>query len=181
MSDSRISRERADASAGLQVAYDDVAPLTEDDPTGSAIALLGLPLVFGGNVSAILLITLFKRHRVVRVVGGLLTAAVGGVATTYFLQEILHVVDGRFWLTAAALGLGIAAINVLLLALHNLFGMAGIGQFLPIGAAGTAVRSAAFFDGAGTAFLVLGCWALAGAVVASIAFRAKKAAPTVAA
>ncbi len=41
------------------------------------------------------------------------------------------------------------------------------GQFLPVGAAGTVVRSAAFFDGngAGRAVLVLVCWIAAGALL----------------
>ncbi|NLU83591.1 ABC transporter permease [Rhodococcus sp. HNM0569] len=51
-----------------------------------------------------------------------------------------------------------------------------IGQFLPIGAAGTAIRSAAFFDGgAGRAVVVLAVWAAAGiALVGISAVRASR-------
>jgi hypothetical protein len=194
--------------AGQTVTYEDVAPLTEEDPTGSAIASLGLPLAFGGNVSAILLLTLLKNHPRLRLVGALAMSATGGIATIAVLQHGFHVIAGDFWLSAAALSLGIAAICLLLQALHNLAGMVGlgvagvlllfvanplaglatgpwwlpapwgqIGQLLPIGAAGTAVRSAAFFDGAGSgqAFLVLGCWALAGFVVSALVTRRRGA------
>ncbi|KQB87070.1 ABC transporter permease [Corynebacterium lowii] len=182
-------------STEQQVSYDDVAPLTEDDPTGSSIATLGLPLVFGGNVSAILLISLFKNSPRLRVLGGLAIAIIGGFAVTAVMQYSLHVIDGNFLLTAAVLSLGIASISMTLQGLHNLAGMAGIGvagvillffsnplsglatgaawlpspwgligQLMPIGAAGTAIRSAAFFDGAGMTFslTVLIAWTLAG-------------------
>src|SRR5699024_8237358 len=77
---------------GQTVTYEDVAPLTEEDPTGSAIAVLGLPLVFGGNVSAILLITLLKSHPRLRLIGGLLMSITGGVATAAVMQYGLGVV-----------------------------------------------------------------------------------------
>lgn len=200
-------------AAGQTVSYEDIAPLTEEDPTGAAIAVLGLPLVFGGNVSAILLITLLKKYPRLRLVGGVLLSITGGVATAAVMQYGFGVLDGNFALTAAALSLGIAAVCMTLQGLHNLWGMAGlgvagvillffanplgglatgpwwlpapwgaIGQALPIGAAGTAVRSAAFFDGAGgsTAFLVLGIWAVIGFLLSTFISRHKsrKAAAT---
>lgn len=47
------------------------------------------------------------------------------------------------------------------------------GQFLPVGAAGTAIRSAAYFDGAGAtwAWVVLASWALCGLALAAFATR----------
>ncbi|MGV0746211.1 ABC transporter permease [Mycolicibacterium sp. XJ870] len=46
-------------------------------------------------------------------------------------------------------------------------GWGQLGQLLPQGASATLLRSAAYFDGAGsaTAIIVLGCWALAGAIM----------------
>jgi hypothetical protein len=43
-------------------------------------------------------------------------------------------------------------------------GWGALGQLLPPGAAGTALRSVSFFDGAGAGrpFVVLSCWLLAG-------------------
>lgn len=48
-----------------------------------------------------------------------------------------------------------------------------LGQFLPIGAAGTAIRSAAYFGGAGAtqAWIVLACWALAGLAIGLVSNR----------
>ncbi|KQB84529.1 hypothetical protein [Corynebacterium oculi] len=191
---------------GNSVEYRDVAPFPEEDPTGSAIATLGLPVVFGGNVSAMLLIFLLKGYPRLSILGGILLSITGGISTAAVLQYGFHVLDGDFILTAAALSLGIAAICMTLQGLHNLAGMTGIGiagilllflanplaglatgpdwlpapwgeigQLLPIGAAGTAIRSAAYFDGAGsgTAFLVLSCWTLAGFLMAAFVSRHK--------
>lgn len=48
-----------------------------------------------------------------------------------------------------------------------------IGQYLPVGAAGTLIRSTAFFGGAGAgrALVVLVCWALAGLVLSLVPTR----------
>jgi hypothetical protein len=50
-------------------------------------------------------------------------------------------------------------------------GWGSLGQFLPPGAAGTALRSVSFFDGAGSgrSFLVLGCWLVLGLVLCGLA------------
>ncbi|MFT4263800.1 MAG: hypothetical protein QM572_10505 [Nocardioides sp.] len=55
-----------------------------------------------------------------------------------------------------------------------------IGQLLPVGAAGTAIRSVAFFDGAGSAhgLIVLSCWVVAGLALAALS--ARRAAPVAA-
>lgn len=75
-------------------------------------------------------------------------------------------------------GLGIGAVFVMFLS-NPLSGMqtgpdwlpspwGAIGQFLPLGAAGSALRSVGFFDGAGWGIhgLVLACWALLGIALA---------------
>lgn len=197
-------------STGQNVVYEEVAPLTEKDPTGSSIATLGLPLIFGGNVSAILLITMFKKHPLLRIFGGLAIALIGGYAVTAAMQYGFDVLSGNFWLTGLMLSLGIAAISMTLQGLYNLAGMAGvgvaavillffsnplsglatgaawlpkpwglIGQLMPIGAAGTAIRSSAFFDGAGMTFSVwvLVVWTVIGICLAAFfGKRQKKAA-----
>jgi hypothetical protein len=49
-------------------------------------------------------------------------------------------------------------------------GWGTLGQLLPPGAAGTALRSVSFFDGAGAArpLAVLGCWLLAGLLLCGV-------------
>jgi hypothetical protein len=177
------------------VTYEDVVPLTADDPTGAGLNALALPLVFGGLASAIALVTLFKRSRTLRVVGSLAFAALAGIAATAVLQYWFGTIDGPFWATAGVVSLGIAAISLTILGLESLLGYPGfalgavvmvfianplsgmatgalwlptpwgaIGQLLPVGAAGTTIRSVAFFDGngSGPALLVLEVWVLAG-------------------
>jgi hypothetical protein len=98
---------------------------------------------------------------------GVLALAIAASATVLLgLQRLLGY---------AGLGLGAA---VLLLLGNPLSGLNGapellpqgwgeLGQLLPPGAAGTALRSAAFFDGAGAgqALVVLGCWLGVGIVL----------------
>ena len=192
------------AAEGLAVTYTDVVPLTGDDPTGAGIAALALPLAIGGTISAVLLTTLSRRRRALRVAGSVAFSALTGLATTAILQYWLGAVDGTYWGTAAGVGLGIAAISLTVLGLESLLGYAGIaigaltmvfvanplsalatgpgwlpqpwgdiGQLLPIGAAGTVIRSAAFFGGAGSqrALLVLGAWILLGLVLLLVSRR----------
>lgn len=191
-------------AAGQTVTYDDVAPMPADDPTGVTIASLALPLAFGGNVSAVLLMSLLKDNPRLRLLGSILMSITSGLAITALLQFGFHTIDGDFWMTAGALSLGIVSISLALIGSKDLFGFAGmgvvgflllfvsnplsglatgaawlpapwgaIGQLLPIGAAGTAMRSAVFFDGAGAghAVVVLTCWAVAGLVMSALGAR----------
>ena len=84
-------------------------------------------------------------------------------------------------------GLGLGAVTMLFIS-NPLSGMAtgmhwlpspwgAIGQYLPLGAAGTAIRSSAFFDGAGmtNSVIVLLCWIIAGITLAAAgAWRARR-------
>ncbi len=186
------------AATGRPVTYVDLAPLTADDPAGVGLGTIALPMVFGGMVSAVLLAVLMRVGPGRRILGALSVAVVAGSVAAIILQFALGSVDGDFWLTAAGIALGIAAISLAVLGLHRLIGYAGlalgavimlfvsnplsglttgpewlphpwgeVGQFLPVGAAGTVVRSAAYFDGngAGRAVLVLACWMAAGALL----------------
>ena len=183
------------AARGQVVTYTDVVPLTSDDPAGSGLAALALPLAFGGTASAVIVAALFRRSRILSVVGSVAFSVLAGLAATAILQYWLGSIDGPFWATAAGVGLGIAAISLTVLGMESLLGYAGagigalimvfianplsgiaagpawlpqpwgeIGQFLPIGAAGTVIRSVAFFDGAGSgrALFVLAAWIVLG-------------------
>ncbi|CAM2758223.1 hypothetical protein [Skermania piniformis] len=130
------------------------------------------------------------------VVGGLATTAILEFGFGAYEHNYLHisgaVAAGILAIAYPVLGLeskigtaGIALMGVLLMFLGNplsglgtgpewLPGIWGeVGQLLPIGAAGTVIRSAAFFDGAGAthAWIVLVCWALAGIVIALLPRR----------
>ncbi len=192
------------AAQGQQVTYADLAPLTDDDPTGAGITALGLPLIFGGLASAAALVLVYRgpvRNRVAAAVA--LSLAASFVATA-ILQFGFGSFDGSYWLTSLAVAAGIAAISLTALGLGLLLGAPGIGlaavlmlfvanplsglaagpdwlptpwgelgQLLPLGAAGSAVRSAAFFDGNGAtaAWVVLGAWIAVGLVFAALSTR----------
>ena len=191
-------------ATGQHVTYEDLAPMTNEDPTGVTITSLALPLAFGGNVSAVLLITLLRKSPWLRMLGAALMSLASGLAITALLQFGFHTIDGGFWMTTGALTLGIAAISLTVIGAKDLLGYPGlglggflilfisnplsgiatgpqwlpapwgeIGQLMPIGAAGTAMRSAVFFNGAGAgqAVIVLTCWALAGLVMSALGAR----------
>lgn len=188
--------------SGAQVSVQDIAPLTKDDPNGTGLAALAMPLAFGGMISAVLLSRTFKNRPVLRVVGSAVASVVVGFAVVAILQFGFGSVDGNYVTTALALSLGTAAISLFVLGMESLLGFAGlgvggvlmmflgnplsgmasgwqwlpapwgfIGQLLPIGSAGTLIRSTAFFDGhgAGMPILVLSCWILIGIALAAFA------------
>ncbi|GAA1560987.1 hypothetical protein GCM10009789_12820 [Kribbella sancticallisti] len=178
------------AGPDAQPKVTDVVPLPTDDPRGAGLAAGALPLVLGGILAAALLTQLVKAgsRRVVGAVsfaitGALALAAVlqfwlGSLEGNYFanagvialsIGAISLTLLGLEWLLGAA-GLGLGAATMMLLG--NPFsgltsapemlpsGWGDLGQLLPPGAVGTALRSVSFFDGAGAGrpFLVLGIW-----------------------
>jgi hypothetical protein len=181
----------------------DVVPLPADDPRGAGLAAGSLPLVLGGIAAAALLTLRVQgtARRLAgalgfAVAGGLAMTAVlqlwlGSLDGSYWTNSaVVALAIGATATVVLALerlfgfaGLGLGAAVMLLLG-NPLSGIASapemlpagwgtFGQLLPPGAAGTALRSVAFFDGAGagTAFLVLGCWLFAGLVLFAVPVR----------
>jgi hypothetical protein len=181
-----------DPSAAPKVT--DVVPLPADDPRGAGLAAGALPLVLGGILAAALLTQLVQAGAkrmagalAFAVTGGLALAAVlqfwlGSFEGNYLansgviamsIAAISLTLLGLEWLIGTA-GLGLGAATMMLLG--NPFsgltsapemlpsGWGALGQLLPPGAAGTALRSVSFFDGAGAgqSFVVLSCWLVAG-------------------
>jgi hypothetical protein len=194
------------ATEGAPPQVTDVVPLPEDDPRGAGLAAGALPLVLGGIISAVLLTQRVQgtRRRVVAAlgfaaVGGLAMTAVlqfwlGSLAGSYWANSA--VVALGIAATATLLlgmervfglvGLGVAAAIMVLLG-NPLSGIATapemlptgwgtLGQLLPPGAAGTAMRSVAFFDGAGSgmSLLVLGAWLAAGLLLCLVPLRRRQ-------
>lgn len=112
---------------GVNVSIDDIAPLTAEDPNGSGLAALGLPLAFGGMISAVLLSTLLRHRPVHRLIGSVLASIAVGFAVTAILQFGFGSIDGDYVLTSLALGLGVSAISLFVLGMESLFGYAGLG------------------------------------------------------
>ncbi|TCC09940.1 ABC transporter permease [Kribbella soli] len=178
----------------------DIVPLPKDDPRGAGLAAGALPLVLGGIIAAAALTQLVRSgaKRMIgavtfAVTGGLALAAVlqywlGSFDGSYLgnagviamsIAAISLTLLGLEWLLGTA-GLALGGAVMMLLG-NPLSGMTSapemlpsgwgtLGQLLPPGAAGTALRSVSFFDGAGAArpLVVLACWLLAGVVLCGL-------------
>ncbi|MEU4604532.1 ABC transporter permease [Kribbella sp. NPDC023972] len=172
----------------------DVVPLPADDPRGAGLAAGALPLVLGGIIAAALLTQLVRSGAkrmagavTFAITGGLALAAVlqfwlGSFEGSYLansgvialsIAAVSLTLLGLEWLFGRV-GLAVGSAVMMLLG-NPLSGLASapemlpsgwgaLGQLLPPGAAGTALRSVSFFDGAGAAgpLVVLSCWLLAG-------------------
>ena len=186
----------------------DIVPLPKDDPRGAGLAAGALPLVLGGIIAAGALTQLVRSgsRRMIGAVafaitGGLALAAVlqywlGSFEGSYLgnagviamsIAAISLTLLGLEWLLGTA---GLALGGALMMLLGNpLSGMTSapemlpsgwgaLGQLLPPGAAGTALRSVSFFDGAGAArpLVVLTCWLVAGLALCALgAMRSQRA------
>jgi hypothetical protein len=191
---------------GQQPQVVDVVPLPADDPRGAGLAAAALPLVIGGLAAAALMTRVLPGAvaRLVgavslAVLAGLAMAAVlqfwlgslegsywanAGVLALAIAASATVLLGLERLLGYAGLGLGAA---VLLLLGNPLSGLNGapellprgwgeLGQLLPPGAAGTALRSVAFFDGAGAgrALVVLLCWLGVGIVLSLLPRRRRQ-------
>jgi hypothetical protein len=196
----QLSGRLAAENPGAQVKVTDVVPLPAEDPRGAGLAAGALPLVLGGILAAALLTQLVKggARRMAgaiafAVTGALALAAVlqfwlGSLEGDYLANAgVIAMSIGAISLTLLGLewilgtpGLGLGSAVMMLLG-NPLSGMTSapqmlpggwgaLGQFLPPGAAGTALRSVSFFDGAGSgrSFVVLACWLALGLVLCGL-------------
>ncbi len=190
------------------LAVTDVVPLPEGDPRGAGLGSAMLPLVLGGIISAGLLTGRVPDvgRRVLGAVGiaavgglvltGILQGWLGALGGSY-LANAGVVALGMCAVSLALLGvhrvlgmpgLGLGAAVVMLLG-NPLSGVASapellpagwgtLGQWLPPGATGAALRSVAFFDGAaaGLPLSILAGWAAAGLLLCLVPRRRSTAA-----
>ncbi|MDT9687631.1 ABC transporter permease [Streptomyces sp. P9(2023)] len=203
----------AQVPPGTQVTVTDVVPAPAGDPRGSAFGAGLFPLILAGAASGIVATVLGLRgaRAAVTLVGAAALAGIVGVSLTHSWLGVLAgdwwTEVGVLGLTVLAIGAGIAGLAaligkpgiglgaLLMILLGNPFSGVGsapellpapagaLGQWLPPGAGGSALRSVAFFDGAGAgpALLVLGVWAAAGLAVLLIGGRRAGATATPAA
>ncbi|MEU9860263.1 ABC transporter permease [Streptomyces sp. NPDC047971] len=198
----------AQAPAGTPVKVTDVVPAPAGDPRGSAFGSSLFPLILAGAASGILVTVLgLRRGRAALALTGA-AALAGIVGTTLghswlgALTGDWWTEAGVLALTVLAIGAPLAGLGALLgrpglglgallmILIGNPFsGVASapellpapagvLGQWLPPGAGGSALRSVAFFDGggAGGPLLVLGVWAIAGVAALLLAGRREPAA-----
>ncbi|MFF0483534.1 ABC transporter permease [Streptomyces sp. NPDC004435] len=191
------------AAEGRTVPVTDVVALPSGDPRGAVLGASLLPLALAGAASGVVTVLLGLRgaRAAATVVGaaalaGLTAAALAhgwlGALTGNFWAEagvlaLTVLAIGAIFAGLATLlgkpGFGLAAV-LTVLAGNAFSGMAGapellpsgiglIGQWLPPGAGGTALRSVSFFDGAGAGgpLLVLSLWAAAGLAALALGGR----------
>jgi hypothetical protein len=174
--------EGGPASAAQNVAQtEDVVAADPDDPRGSVLSSLVLPLVLSSVVAAVI-VSLFGRPGL-KQTGALVGASVlAGVVGIALVQSWLGAFGGDWFVNAGVLSLTMLAIAGAIAGLVAFLGHAGlalgsltmvlignpwsgvssapellpepiglIGQLLPPGAGGNLLRSTAFFDGADAA------------------------------
>lgn len=200
---SRLAAQ-APAQVGGPLVVTDLVPLPEDDPRGAGLGSAVLPLVIAGLISgAASALAIRGRGRQITTMLLLAAASglalgvisqlwLGGLAGSYWGNAGVLAL-GISSVGAVALGLvrqlgfagvGLTAVVMVLLGspLSGVqsapemlpAGWGTVGQLLPPGATGTALRSVAWFEGAGSgmAFLVLGCWLVAGLLLCLLPARA---------
>jgi hypothetical protein len=193
----------APAEVGGPWPVTDLAPTPDTDPQGAGVASAALPLVIGGIAGAVVLSLRVRGtlQRLVgalalALLGGLVLAGVlqwllGSLEGTYWanagvlalgLAAIGTVLLGlRRVLGLPGLAAGAAVVMLLGNPLSGLTsapemlpaGWGALGQWLQPGATGTALRSVAWFDGAGAgpALLTLGIWLAVGLVLSAVPVR----------
>ena len=157
----------------------DVVPADADDPRGSALGSLVLPLVLVSVITSVLVLLTAKRgwEQVAMIAAA---AVIGAVVAVAIAQGGFGILQGSWSANAVAPALTIAAISGTIVGFVAAFGRFGfvavaplmlflgnpwsgaasspfllpeparlIGQLLPPGAGATAMRDIAFFDGAG--------------------------------
>ncbi|WP_433211239.1 ABC transporter permease [Dactylosporangium sp. CS-047395] len=192
-----------------EVTVRDLVPLPPDDQRGAGLAAGALPLVLGGIVAAGLLTALIAGtgRRVAgalafAVTGGLALVAIlqywlgslegdywanSGVVALSIAATALAILGLESLLGPRGLAIGAAVMMLLGNPLSGLAsapemlpsGWGAFGQYLPPGAAGSLLRSTAFFDGAGAwpHVLVLTAWAVFGLLLAGLAAVRKSRRP----
>jgi hypothetical protein len=185
---------------GPPVRVVDVVPTAADDPRGAGFAGSFLPLILT-SIGAGVVVALLARSRAVRVAAvvgygasaGLLAAGLmhwtgvlagsylgGATAIALLTGAIAATVAGLHALLGRA-GIALGAVLVFLIG-NPLSGLASapellpqpwgeVGQFLPVGAGATLIRSASYFDWAGgtRALVVLASYVLVGLVLVAVA------------
>jgi hypothetical protein len=177
-----------------------VVPLPADDPRGAGLAAGFLPLLLTGILAGVLLVLVVavSRRRLLGILGyAVLSGLVGtlllrdglGVLSGGFWADFGAIGLVGLAVSATVAGLGsvfgrpgiLAGVLTVFVVGNPLSGIAtapellpqpwgAIGQYLPPGAGATLLRSASFFDGAGsaTALWVLAAYAVGGLILTAL-------------
>jgi len=198
-----LTQATAELGQGQPVPVVDVVPTHPGDPRGAGFGGGFLPLAMTGLLAGILTFLLVRRRAARLLALGTFGVLAGfaGAAVLQFWLDVLpgHYLAnagamGLFALAVAATltglgavldraGVALGAVSVFLIgnALSGISSAAellpqpwgAVGQFLPVGAGGTLLRSVAYFDGngAGRALAVLSAYAIGGLVLVAAGRR----------
>ncbi|WP_239001577.1 MULTISPECIES: ABC transporter permease [unclassified Mycobacteroides] len=185
---------------GLNVSVKDLAPLPSTDPRGVGLAAAALPMTLGGLLPAAALTLLFPGRTWLKALTATGFSFLGALTITAILDWLGATTENFWGVTAGltlgmmaisfsitglgamlgfpGIGLGAAVAILVGNPLSGLTsapeflpkGLGLLGQFLPPGANGTLLRSMAYFDGAGSAgvILILCCWVGFGAAMLAL-------------
>jgi hypothetical protein len=110
------------------IAVSDVVPAPKKDPRGTGLASLGLPLVIGSILPALLLVLLYRRRAPAQLGTAAGAAVLIGGALAAILTFWLGATDGaNYWLLTLALAAGVLATSLILLGLSAIAGRIGLG------------------------------------------------------
>ena len=96
-------------SSGMPVETEDLAPTTEDDPQPQGLALLGLPLAFGGVISGMLATVLLRGRKWSKVAVITGVSILGAGVAVWMLHGIYGSLSGSVGMEWLAIAAGIAA------------------------------------------------------------------------
>ena len=121
-------------SSGMPVETEDLAPTTEDDPQAQGLALLGLPLAFGGVISGMLATVLLRGRKWSKVAVITGVSILGAGVAVWMLHGIYGSLSGSVGMEWLAIAAGIAATSSVTAGLGALLGVpgAGLGAVLTI-------------------------------------------------
>lgn len=112
---------------GQTVETVELAPLTEDDPGGIGLAMLSLPLAFGGMASAALMIVLLRGKTLQTLAGLTATSILAGFLVATILQYGYGSFEANLLVSALVIAAGVAATSFFVTGLGALIGIRAIG------------------------------------------------------
>ncbi|WP_454979613.1 ABC transporter permease [Corynebacterium propinquum] len=111
---------------GTEVEVIDLAPMNVEDPQGSAFSILGLPLAFGGMVSAAVMTSLLKGRPWHKIIASLGMSLLAGFVAAAILIFGYGAIEANFLTISIAIAAGIAAISLVVAGLGSWIGFSGV-------------------------------------------------------
>lgn len=119
------------ASAAPSLTVTDVVPLSADDPTGSRLAIAGLPLALGGVVGGALLSSALSgvKRQLIGLAG---YAVLAGLGLAAILGPWYGAFQGTYAIGAAAIAMIVLPVAAVVIGLRRLLGSAGLAVAAPL-------------------------------------------------